>query len=553
MKKIFLILTSVSLIAGIGCKKGYLDVNTNPNQSTAADPSLVLPAALATTVANWYPGPTYIAEWMGSWAVSGSYALSGSDPGPTYKQTTGIGDGLWQSVYDNMEDYQYIEDKANANGQPFLEGAARIMKAFNYQHLVDLFNDVPYSQALKGVAFLRPTYDKGMDVYDSCFVELQKGIDLINSAGITVSSSSDIMFAGDKDSWMQFANTIRLEMLLKMSQLSTKPVFFQPNLALTMAEPAGFLSADALVQPGYLVSAGQGNPFWQRFYNLSGGQVSSFGDYWAANDYAVSFYHDNKDPRLAREYLPIKASTAYPDTVIGNKLGLISGNPVNGKFSVFGPGVLRGYLVTKSVVDPLKDSIYKVDPATGATASAVMMLAAESYFLQAEAVVLGYLPGDAKDLYESGVTSSFVYLGAREVLKKVPDSNGVVKDSVILDPTTSATRYYSQAGNTKTNFATANTTLDKQSIILRQKWAALNSVNSTESYNDYRKFDYLHTGAIPYPGPLGGTILSYSPYIDIAKIPTRLKYPTSEYSRNPDNVNAEGNIDHQVDKIWWMQ
>ena len=77
-------------------------------------------------------------------------------------------------------------------------------------------------------------------------------------------------------------------MLLRMSQLSTKPDFFQPNLALTVAEPAGFLTADALVQPGYLNSTGQGNPFWQRFYNLSGGAVSSFGDYWAANDYAVS-------------------------------------------------------------------------------------------------------------------------------------------------------------------------------------------------------------------------------------------------------------------------
>jgi uncharacterized lipoprotein YajG len=50
MKKIILILTVVFLIAG--CKKGYLDINTNPNQSTSADPSLVLPAALAVTVAN---------------------------------------------------------------------------------------------------------------------------------------------------------------------------------------------------------------------------------------------------------------------------------------------------------------------------------------------------------------------------------------------------------------------------------------------------------------------------------------------------------------------
>lgn len=504
MKKIFLILTTISIIAGIGCKKGYLDVNINPNQSTSADPSLVLSGALATTVANWYPGPTAISEWMGSWAVSGSFAINANDPGTTYKMTTDYGDGLWQSVYDNLEDYQYIQDKANANKLPFLEGTARIMKSFNYMHLVDLFNDIPYSDALKGALSLRPAYSKGMDVYDSLFIELQKGIDLINNAGVTVSATSDIMFGGDKTSWVQFANTIRLEMLLRMSQLSTKPDFFQPNLALTVAEPAGFLTTDALVQPGYVNSTGQGNPFWQRFYNLSGQEVSSFGDFWAANEFAVNFYTNTNDPRLGREFSPVPGTTTF----VGNKSGLANGNPVNGKYSVFGPGILKG-----------------------PTAPAVMMLASESYFLQAEAVVLGYLTGDDAMLYQQGISASFDYLGA----------------------TGFAAWYAGEAGDTKVDYATATSVLAKQTIILRQKWAALVSINSTESYDDYRKFDYLHTGTAPYPGPLGDTPLSFSPYIDIAKIPLRLQYPTSEYSRNPENVNAEGTIDHQVNKIWWMQ
>lgn len=535
MKKIFLILTIISIIAGAGCKKGYLDVNTNPNQSTSADPGLVLPGALAVTVANWYPGPTAISQWMGSWAVSGSFAINGNDPGTTYKMTTDFGDALWQSVYDNLEDYQYIQTAANANKQPFLEGAARIMKAFNYQHLVDLWNDVPYSDALQGVAALRPSYAKGSDIYDSLFDELQKGIVLINSAGVTATASSDIMFAGNKTSWVKFANTVRLEMLLRMSQLTTKPGFFQPNLSLTAAEPAGFLTTDALVQPGYTNSTGQGNPFWQRFYNLSGQQVSSFGDFWAANEYAVNFYRSTNDPRLSREFLPIKLTTAYTDTIIGNKLGLANGNPVNGKYSVFGPGILKGYTITKSTVDPTKDSVYTTDPGTGSTAPAVMMLAAESYFLQAEAVALTYLPGDDAALYKKGISESFRYLG-------VPDYANAF------------TAYYtSEAGNPKVDYSTATTILAKQAIILRQKWAALNSINATESYADYRKFDYLHTGTPPYPGPLGDTPLSFSPYIDIPKIPIHWKYPTSEYSRNPENVGAEGSVDHQTSKIWWMQ
>jgi hypothetical protein len=511
MKKIFLILTIVSLMAGVGCKKGYLDVNTNPNQSTSADPSLVLPAALVVTVANYYPGPTSLSEWMGSWAVSGSYAINASDPGTTYKMTTDFGDGLWQSIYDNLEDYQYIQDKANANGQPFLEGVARIMKAFNYQHLVDLWSDVPYTDALKGGASLRPAYSKGPDIYDSLFIEIQRGISLIKSAGVTVGKNSDIMFGGDKTSWIQFANTVRLNMLLRMSEMATKPVFFQPNVDLTKNESAGFLTTDALVDPGYVNSTGKGNPFWQRFWNLTGGQVSSFGDFWAPNVFAVNYYQTNNDPRLGREFTLVSSGPSA-GKFIGNIMGAVSGNPSNGNYSFFGNGIL-----------------------IGPSAPAVMILASESYFLQAEAVALGYIPGDGQALYKQGIIESFRYLD-------VPSYQSAF-----------ATYYIQGAGNLKIDYSTATTLLAKQTIILRQKWAALNSINSCESYNDYRKFDYLHAGSAPYQGPLGDTPLTASPYYDVDKIPIRWKYPTSEYSKNPDNVSAEGAIDHQVSKIWWMR
>lgn len=507
MKKIFWVLITISVLAGSGCKKDYLDVNTNPNQSTSADPSLVLPAALASTVAQSYPGSAVHSGWMGSWAISGSYAISSTDFS-TYKMTTDFADGLWQAAYDNLEDYQYIISKASTTSQPFLEGSARIMKSYQFHHLVDLWNDVPYADALKGVLSLRPTYSKGMDIYDSLFNDISKGINLVKSAGTTVKAQSDIMFGGDKTLWIQFANTLRLRLLLRMSEMATKPAFFQPNLDLAKSESGGFLTTDALVQPGYVNSTGKGNPFWQRFYDLSGGQISSFGDFWAPHVFAVDFYKSNNDPRIGREYSPVK-NTA--NTFVGSTLGAPNGNPTNGNYSLFGPGVLSG-------------------PA----APAVMMLAAESYFLQAEAVAVGYLSGDAATLYHQGITESFRYLG-------------------VSDYANAAMTYYSQTGNTVVDFTTAGTILQKQSIILRQKWAALNSISSFEAYTDYRRFDYLHTGTPPYQGPLGNTPLSVSPYIDIVKIPLRYKYPTSEFSKNPDNVGAEGSIDHQVNKIWWMK
>ena len=137
-------------------------------------------------------------------------------------------------------------------------------------------------------------------------------------------------------------------------------------------------------------------------------------------------------------------------------------------------------------------------------------------------------------LYQQGIVASFRYLGVPSV-------------------ETAGNSYYSQVDKPDVYFEGATSDIAKRSLILRQKWAALNSINSFEAYADYRRFDYLHSGNVPYTGPLGNTPLSVSPYIDIAKIPLRYKYPTSEYSKNPDNVLAEGTIDHQTGKIFWAK
>src|SRR6476659_497760 len=161
MKKIILIFIAALTLVGIGCKKGFLDVNKNPNQSTNASPELVFPAALANTVTrldNAIGTFSFISAWMGYTAASGSYALSSSDPAATYKLTNQTAAGIFQGTYDNLADYNYVEKSAHDQQKPFLEGMAKIMKTVNYQVLVDLYNNVPYTEALQGTAVLHPKY-----------------------------------------------------------------------------------------------------------------------------------------------------------------------------------------------------------------------------------------------------------------------------------------------------------------------------------------------------------------------------------------------------------
>lgn len=493
MKKITILFLCAALVATMGCKKNWLDVNTNPNSAADASPELVLPTVLNVAAARQITAYTFLSGWMGQWAVSGSYAPSNNDFS-TYKQTTDFGGGLWASIYDNLEDIAYVEQKGIDQKKSFYEGAAKIMKAYEFQQLVDMFNNVPYTDALKGTTNILPKYDNAQDIYDSLMAGLDAAIVLMKRSDAVSTPASDILFGGDAGNWVKFANTLRLRILLRQSERADRSAYIQAHLASIAAED--FLDVEAGVNPGYVNTDGKMNPFYDFSYNSAGTYTQ---DFWRANQYAIQFSKDNNDPRYKRVY---SATQSDPTLYQGNYIGQQVGAYVGSASSRFGPGVLKSY-----------------------NQPAILMSAAESYFLQAEAILRGWLSGGdaaAKVAYENGVTASFVYLG-------------------VTNAVSAAATYYSQSGNKNTTWAATTTLAEKLALIMRQKWAALNTVTPFEIWADYRR---LHLPAdIP---------LTQNPAYDVLAIPLRIIYPTSEYQTNAENVQAQGDINQHTSKIWWM-
>jgi hypothetical protein len=224
-------------------------------------------------------------------------------------------------------------------------------------------------------------------------------------------------------------------------------------------------------------------------YNVAGTYIN---DFWRANQFPITFCKANNDPRYKRLYAPTSVDpTLYQGNVIGS-----SSNHAGNASSTFGPGVL------KSVAQP-----------------AIIFSAAESYFLQAEAVLRGWISGDTLGLFNNGVQASFTYLGAGD-----------------------ATSYYQQSGNKNTNFEAATTFNEQLAVIIKQKWMAENTVTPFEAWADYRRL------GLPAEIPL-----TASPFVDVLKIPYRILYPTSEYQTNASNVGVQGTIDHHTSKIFWMK
>jgi len=283
MKKIFITFSVICAISA-GCKKGYLDINNNPNSPDNASPELVLPNAMNVTASRQINAYTFISGWMGQWAISGSYAPSNSNF-TTYRETTDFGNGIWTNIYNNLQDYEYVRTAAHDQGKPFFEGVAMIMKSYEYQQLVDMFGNVPYTSSLQNVQVILPTYDDAATIYADLIDKIDAGIELIKtSGGQGANSSNDIMFMGNVANWIKFANSLKLRILMRQSEV--KADYVKSKISAIVQEGTGFLSVEANINPGYQNATGKQNPFWSINFNTSGTDIN---DFWRANQFAIDF------------------------------------------------------------------------------------------------------------------------------------------------------------------------------------------------------------------------------------------------------------------------
>lgn len=88
---------------------------------------------------------------------------------------------------------------------------------------------------------------------------------------IGLNSSSDPLFAGNKDKWVQFANSLKLRLLIRMSGVSSLSSFVQQQFG---SLENNFLTDDAMVNPGY--AQDRPNPQWaSRGYSTKGAVANS--------------------------------------------------------------------------------------------------------------------------------------------------------------------------------------------------------------------------------------------------------------------------------------
>lgn len=478
----------------------YLDVNTSPNSPLMENlpPRLTLSAAQTNTFRTQATTMNQLGNvFMNNWAANVNSFTGGYSREFSMAIDNAFYNPIWDNVYRNAANFELIINTKYPNQENY-KAIAMIMKSYYMQYMVDLYGDVPYSEAFKGQENLTPAYDDDQAIYRDLIVKLDAAIDMIDNAPATAEmpGTADVMLGGNMDNWKRFANTLKLRILLRESDKAevdaASAAYLAGQFAVLDADPNGFLLAGVTINPGYNKSTDDSqNPFYNAFGFSSAGVSSQNFSFIRASKYAGDFMNGT-----------LTETSGLTDPRRGFIYSLVGGSVV---------GVTQGATTAPQALSTLGTGLIPLpipgtnpDATAGSSKAGIVMSFAEVKFLLAEATLRGYITsqGTVKTLLEAGISASCNYYGV----------------------TAAATTTYITGTNARPGLGyDASVTFDdKLKAIMTQKWIALNGIHAIESY-----IDMTRTG---YPAvPLALTAMYPTK-------PKRLIYPVSEYVGNSAHV-----------------
>lgn len=467
------------------CTSRFDDINSNPNSPTSASVILLLNPQLRSIAFGQFQYDT---------GACMAHQVAKTNYNDNAQYNFGSNEGTWNGFYSNLVNINELIRVAERDNEPSSVAVGYILKAFCASQLTDHWGNVPYSEALDGGENIYPKYDLQSDIYTA-----GGGIiDLLTKADSLLAASSDnlpadIIYSGDRTKWRKFANSLRLRMLMRISNRrdDITAFDFRSQLADCLSKPLMETNADNF-ELAYL----DGTPNRCPVYELRAGEF----DYVRLGAEMAQQLNSTDDPRRAVWFQPSAASVeAGTPQYVGIPCGCNS-------------TTLSAQGYNESNVSML-GTIYRNTP-NGV--SAVVMNAAEVKFLQAEAAARGWSQANAATLYREGISLSMDQYG----ISAANASAYIAQTAVAYDP---------QRGVEQ---------------IMTQKWLA----NFMVGYENW--FDFLRTGLPKQTMPLDNR----NPTAP-GEIPSRYYYPENEQAVNKAQYDAavqlEGGTDDINTKLWW--
>jgi hypothetical protein len=499
MKKFLKYVFLIGLISGFSACADQLDEQlVDPNNLTPdkVDVNFVTNQVLQG-LNNFYVNATIPGQ-----DLSRIMALTGGDTYQNAYQPESF-NPVWSSAYQSViVQANLLESVVTGKGLDHHLGIAKVSKAYVYLTLVDMFGDVPFTNAARaneGSEFFNPTIDKGADIYAGAIKLLDEAITHFGVAAPTQTVSRDIFYSGNRTRWAAFARTIKLKALLNRQLVNAGDkaaieTLLKEDIIDTEAESFFYKYSTNIVPSNsrsgyyrqyYTPNEGQGTGYINNFYMLSLLSGKSVEDpRWRFYLYRQTGSIDKalevepkaidclNKPRPA--HISAKQSwCAFEPGFLGRDHGNNDGiNPDGKAITCVGVYPYGG----RADVTPLTNLAYqglsKEGQGAGGAGIEPIWMHFFTDFLKAEAYQRLGITGDAKASLRAGVTKSIEYV------KAFATSKGQTVPANLVTPTAS---YVDEVDGL---FDAANA--DKMQVIAKEYWLALYG-NGIEAYNLYRR------------------------------------------------------------------
>jgi hypothetical protein len=410
----------------------------------------------------------------------------------------------WTAAYTDfgMQVQQVINITSKEEEKVNKTAIARIWKVFIMHRITDLWGNVPYFEAFTGE--ITPEYDRQEAIYLDMLNELKEAVDSFDPSKSPGFGSADVIYGGKIELWKKFANSLRLRLAMRLSEVAPAVAEEHVREVLNNQELISANSESAIMR--------YGDDWGNATENIQPmAIIRSFSEYRASNT-LVDFLKENNDPRLE----------IYIEPVEGEFIGLQNGLNPEEVNAIKADDYSKESLIVSSTHAPSGLLIYP-----------------EVLFLQAEAALRGWAPGSPQQYYEQGIVASInywldVYTNLQSRLPE-EQTNALPQ----LDVTTEdIANYLAEPGIAYS----PGRALEQ---IITQKWLA-NINQGFEAYADYRRTGYPELNPIPNTDGLSET--------GGAMVPLRLRYPAEEQALNSENyleaVQQQG-PDLPTTPVWW--
>lgn len=485
-------LVSLSLLI-LSCSD-FIDVDKDTDNPTVAPLSLLL-TGIEVNVNN----TTDFKDYTGSILQVYTHQMTVREEQDQYgtKSDNILMLNEWNNIYLTLTNIETLIKQATESGDLVYAGLAQMQKAYLMSVSVDLWGDVPYSEATQlPTGIVSPIFDDQKAIYASIFELIDTAKDNIASdAGLLKPGSDDLFYGGDTDKWIRFANTFKLK-LYNQTRLTAD--FDQAGFDALLTENNFFASnADdfQFVQYNAQSPTDERNKFFLESYNST--QFSTYMSPWfyeILKGMNPNIHTGNEDPRIPYYFYNQLAPGEFPPDQ-GN---VATGDPKadywdasTGFFSIrFGSvGPNRDFSAENSYTYPgIFPAGGRYDDGgaqvmSGSTATGIaphrILTFDEFLYIQAELIQVGKITGNAATKLQEAMTASFAKVD------QVVDANGTSQTVPDLVGNTATTAFIADV-ITEFNAAAAEKKLE---IIMTQKWVATFG-DPLDQYNDFRRTGY---------------------------------------------------------------